>query len=1107
MMDKKLLDALNNLSLALSEISDALKKDDKAKKSATTQALQGGNFIKEIKEINIGVKALQRDTKAILKNQQTIIELSKSRGDNKSTFEKVGGSKKQENDIKKGVGTILLIAVAVLAIGMAFKLVGGINFLSVIGLSIAMFILAQTFEKIGALKLTMKQALVASATMVLISIAVTLSSWVLQAIQPITFPQAVTGILIAGMFLVISYNLDKIAKGVAAFDKANVKPSDLLMCLVGVAVAITLSSWALAFIVPMTLGQAITGILISAMFMIISYNLDKIAMGVVAFDKANVKPKDLLMCLVGIAVAITASSWVLSLIKPLDLPTFITALGIALLFGLMSYVMPEMAIGIVIMDKTIGSKKMLAVVPLVFVAISLAIMLSSHILAMSKPIEFGLLLKIAVFGVVLGLCLLAVLPAVLGVGIVAASGVGMAAIGLGVIAIPLIAGAIAISSNILAMGTYKKYPGLGWAVSVGLTMIGFGAAVLALGTIAVTGIGAVAIVAGALLVPLIAKSIVDSDDIISKGKYDKYPGLGWVLSVGSTMLGFGLAVVALGALAVTGIGAVAIFVGTKMIPMVAQSIVDVDRIISKGKYDKYPGWEWALSVGGLMTGFGLAVITLGTYVVGTLGLGGLAIKAGANAVRTIAHSIVDVAWIFKASSNAFTGGPKKEWAEGVSLAIGAFAPIYKMMMRGGIVSLFMGSGPSVGAFTDAIRTISQGIVDAALFFQAGKVAFTGGPSKEWAEGVGNAIGAFAPVYKILSDESGIFGTGVGIEEFKNAIMTISHGIVASAGIFAMSKVGFNEGTYPTKEWSVGVGNALSAFSPVFKALSGKGWFESGKEAIGDMVYGVKQMAYAIVKVGRIFSLSKVNWDPKNMPDKNWGVSVLNSFKYFSRLQNMVADSDVGFLNRDLIIKSAKGMVNFAKELQKGVDAFQIKIDPNFMKNMSSNIYYYMTLANKLNSGNGLKSLVKGAVFGDPMTNIASSMTKLAIAYDKMGNSLMKFNKAVNSLDEKKISAFKGLNSNMINRVIKNSDSNVNNTNPNASNIGLVGGAIGNLTSIAVPGDKRKDGGKKESRGKHGTTNEQNDKMIDLLYKLIHNTGYLDKYLKEKLNGDDGNNTY
>jgi len=47
MMDKKLLDALNNLSLALSEISDALKKDDKAKKSATTQALQGGNFIKE----------------------------------------------------------------------------------------------------------------------------------------------------------------------------------------------------------------------------------------------------------------------------------------------------------------------------------------------------------------------------------------------------------------------------------------------------------------------------------------------------------------------------------------------------------------------------------------------------------------------------------------------------------------------------------------------------------------------------------------------------------------------------------------------------------------------------------------------------------------------------------------------------------------------------------------------------------------------------------------------------------------------------------------------------------------------------------------------------
>jgi hypothetical protein len=1320
-MDKKLLEALNNLSAALEEIGEALKDSKEGKKSATTEALQAGDFTKELKQINLGIQSIKKDTQDILKQQKTILEISKKKEDDKKTgmFEKTG-DKKNESNLKKGIGVILLIAIAVLAIGMAFKLVGKVDFMSVIALSLAMVIISVAFEKIGktmalismrdayhtvivmvllavaiaasswilgmvkpigfaqlvtavliagmfavmsskleslfiAVAVFRRMRVKASAllkTMVAIAAGITASSWVLAFVRPIGFAQAITAILIAGMFAVISYHFERLAIGVTVMSRFRITKMDLVLTLSAIAAAITVSSWILALVNPLSFGQAITGILIAVMFAVISINLEKIAIGVVAFKRTRVKATDLLLVLVGIAAAITVSSWILSLVVPITFSAFLTALGIAILFALMSYVMPEMAIGIAVMDKTIGSKKMLAVVPLVFVAISLAIMLSSHILSMTADMDFMFLLKLLVFGVILGIVILAMMPSVLLVGIAAASGVGAGAILLGAAMIPVIALAIMLSSHILAEGKYKnypgvkwalgvgasmigfglamielgivaitgigaaailaggamvllvaatvvetskiiakgkyeKYPGLGWILSVGVTMTSFGAAIIALGVLALTGLGLIAVLAGAELVPMIAQTIVDTDKIIAKGKYDKYPGLGWILSVGTSMTGFGAAVVALGVLSITGLGlgalaiiagtkmvpkiaqtivetdriiakgkyekypglgwilsvgstmtgfgaavvglgilsitglglgALAIIMGTKMVPKIAETIVETDRIIAKGKYDKYPGWQWALSVGSLMTGFGLAVVTLGTFVVGTFGLGGLAIKAGAKAVKTIAQSIVDAAWIFKGAEGAFTGGPKKEWAEGVSLALGAFSPIYGMMLRSGIINaLFGGGGVSPDDYASAIRTISRGVVDAGKFFgsKEANVAFTGGPKKEWAEGVGKAIGAFAPVYKMLFDSKNAnFWTGAKgptIESYVSAIKTISRGIIASAQIFAGSKVGYGKGTYPSVEWGKGVGGALSAFAPVFRALSGAGWFQSGKEAVNDMIYGVKMMSYAIVKVGKIFAWSKLKWDVTALPSKDWVSNLKVTIMSYVNLSSFILDSDYApsSLQDDNVIKIGRSLVDFAKEIEKGGDAFQVKIDPDYMKNMSSNIFYYMEIANKLTKETSMKSLLKNAVFGDPISNIATSMMKLAIAYDKMGSSLMRFNRAVNQLDEKKINTFKGLNSNMISRGEKGLGASVGGAVGSVvSGAGnLVGGVLNSLTSLITPkSDKRSNAPKKEeTKGKYGTMNQQMDKLVDIMKQLTENTKSLEKFIQEKLNEDDDPN--
>ena len=1099
-MDKQLLDALNNLSLALEEISTALNNKSN-NSSATTTALQGGDLSSRFNEIDISLKSIKSDTQEILKQQKTILSMSKNGDktdktdktdkDSKSTFQKAGGSKKEESNLKKGVGTIMLIAIAVLAIGMAFKIIGKVDFLSVISISLSLLMISLAFEKVAKLDLSIRDAFRTSLVIVIMAVAITLSSWVLSMIKPVSFaniitavaiaalfyvlsdkiaglmlgvmafhrlkvspiklvlalvaistgimasswvlsmvkpislPQAITSILIAAMFSVISYNLHKIAAGVVAFDKFNINPTELVKTLVGIAVAIVASSWVLSMINPLSLGQLVTGILIAAMFTVISFNIEKIAAGVIAFKKTGVKPKDLLLVLVGIAAAITVSSWVLSMIEPIGFTQFLTALGIAILFAVISYVMPELGVGIMAVEKAVGVSK-LWVIPLVFVAIALAITLSSYILGEAKQLELGFILSVAIFGIALAVMTLVMLPSILLVGLVAASGVGAGAILLGVALIPLIALAITLSSHILSEGKYKKFPSLGWSLGVGLSLLSFSLAVVALGAIALTGIGLVAILAGTLLVPLIA-----------------------------------------------------------------QTIVDTDRIISKGKYNKYPGLEWALSVGSLMTVFGLSIIIIGSFIVGTLGLGGLAMKVGSKAVTGIAQTIVDVAWIFKKASGAFVGGPSKDWAEGVGIAIGAFAPVYRMLMVGGIMKAFGIGGVTADDFSKAIKTISDGIVYSATQFKGLDGSnFTGGPSKDWAEGVGKAIGAFAPVYSILSKEKGFLGTGISIESFVSAIKTISHGIIESAVIFKGSKVGFGEGTYPTVDWAKGVGGAIGAFAPVFKSLSGAGWTESGKDVIDNMVDGVVRIAKTIVRVGRIFAWSKVEFGESSVPGRNWNFKMSNAVKSFV---NLTKNNFAGIYNKS-VEYIARKIVKIAK-IMDGGRKFFVPIDPDFMKNIGSNISYYMKIINKLNDNNNMGKMAKNMIFGDPITNIANGMIKLAGAYDVMTKSLLKFGSALSLLDSGKLKTFSSISKSVIN-INDKSGSSINDKSGNKNSIISKAG-------MSTYGVNVNNGNYKEtSNKKNDNLSAKMDEVISLLSILTKSTKSLDTFIMEKLS-DDG----
>jgi len=1000
-MDKKLLDGLSNLSLALEDIAAALKDKSEAQ-SATAKAMKGGDFVKEIKEINVGVKALQKDSKQILANQQTIMNMAKSKGDKKENVaENLGKDKNAQKNFKEGLGVILLIAVAVLAIGVAFNLVGKVNFFAVIALSIALPLLAIGFSKVHKVlkeagfdpKKDAKNFIIAITA---ISLGITAASWILSMVTPLSFSKFFTATFIALTFAMLGPSIYKFLMAFKEMSWGQLIKSAVgfVIILPSIALGIAFASWAFQLIKPIGFSQFLTAVGIGIVFAIISFGIRKLLK---AFKGIGVK--DLMeaviflpLILPAIALGIAGASYAFQLIKPIGFVQFLTALGIAAVFALISYALKPIAAGMRRFKWQDIPK-----IPVFFTLIALAIMLASHILSMTKVIPIGKLFQIALFGVVFAGILYA-----MSFPIKLISKISLKDLLIGSLGVVVIAVAIMLSSHILGVGNYKKYPDWKWALGVGLSLIAFTPAIVLLGAIAMSGVGALAILAGAGMILVVAAAIMATSHILAMGKYDKYPPILWTLGTIAVLVPFSMIMGVLGAIAVTGIGAVALLLGAGAVLLVAATIVETAGILSKGKYGNFPNLGWSLGVGLSMTGFGTAMLVMGTLILGSFGLGYLALEAGAEAVELIAETIVSAAYILNKGN--FTGGPTKEWAEGIAIALGAFSPIYMMLMNSGIFSIFGGGGVSPKDFAVAIMTVSQGIVDAAGFFANNEAAFVKGPSKAWSEGVGLAIGAFAPVYKMLVDFP--FSGG---QKMSRAIITVSKGIIDSANNFAKNKATFDEG-YPSKKWGEGVGAALGAFAPVFKALhEDTGWFTSGDDVINNMTKAIKYISKALVSSAMEFNRAGTDaWS--SYPTSQWAEGVKDSITSFIGVYKSLSENDMDPEELSLVTDYARQMSNTAAILGRNKKYFDIQIDPNFVTKMSKNILDYQNLVKSMSS---YKTSSFASMLGmDPVQRVANGMVKIATAYDKLARAIKNFSSALNGLDPMRVRSFTVLTGNI-----------------------------------------------------------------------------------------------
>lgn len=1095
-MDKKLLDSLNNLSLALEEIADALK-EKKESNSATGKALQVGDFITEIKEINIGVKNLQKDTTKILANQETIMSMAKkSSSESKDITEELGKDKKKQNAFKEGIGVIMLIAVAVLAIGAAFKIIGDVNFLSVITLSLALPILAigfskvhTTLKKVGfdaktdgknfiiavtsiAIAITLASLILSTimpisfnkfltATFIAltfsllapsiykfimtfkeitwtqlakaavglpiiltsISIGIAASSWVLSLIKPIGISQFSTAIAIGTIFAVISFGFSKLLH---AFKKIGTK--DLLEAsiflprlLPAIALSIAISSLVLQLTKPINFTQLLTAILIAGVFTVISFGFSKLLQAFKGMSPALANNAAFIMpiILIAFSAAIAGSSFFFANIKIITLPQFLTAIGIAAVFTIIAFGIKPISEGINKMKWDDIPK-----LPVFFIAVSMAIMLSSYILSKTKVIPFNTLLKIAALSVALSIAVAAIGGVM---WILNKMKLNVEDALMGSLLIVVIATTIMLSSHILSLGNYGKFPSFKWALGVGTSLILFSTSIIALGLVAISGMGALAILAGSGMALVVASTIVAVSYIIAKGKYETKNIAKWTLNTVPAFLLFTPILLALGVIALSGIGLIAFLAGREMAFSLANTIVDISNILSKGKYDIKGMNSWAKSVALLYLTFTPILIVLGTVglmaeVIGFFGPNPW--ELAKSMMVEIASTIVAVSFVL--ARGKYEKGPTKEWASGISTAIGAFAPVYMMLIKSKIFEALGVGGVGFEDYKKAILTISSGIVIAAQFFAKNSVAFKNGPPPAWAKGVGTAIGAFAPVFEILNNSGGWFKKKMKVEDMTNAIVTISKGIIIAAYFFAQNKAPFKSGNYPSKKWGEGVGTALNAFAPVFKALhEDTGWFTSGEDVIQNMTMAIREMSWAIVSSAKVFNtVPSEGW--KNYPTKQWALGVERAINTFIGVYQRLSEQDVSSWELSLVTMYAEKLSDTARVLGKNEKYFNAKINPNFVKGIEKNFLDYASLLikiEKIGKPKGKKSFISGIndAFGigdrfgdpdDPVQRIARGIIFMAKAYDILAKSVDKFSKTINKLDPIKISAFSRLTGNI-----------------------------------------------------------------------------------------------
>lgn len=349
------------------------------------------------------------------------------------------------------------------------------------------------------------------------------------------------------------------------------------------------------------------------------------------------------------------------------------------------------------------------------------------------------------------------------------------------------------------------------------------------------------------------------------------------LAVTGATLIFGL-----GAALLNKVGSVKdVAVGSLSLVLAAGGLALSSQIISLGDYTNYPSMDWA-------TGFGVSMLLslpsiLAYGIVATTGIGAVAIAAGILSMIAVSGGLSLMSHII--ATGDYKGGPSMEWAGAFGLSMIAFAPA--VLMFGALAATGIGA-IVIAAGIASMIAVGEGLAATSIAIQGGK--YTGGPSIEWAHGVGYALMAFANSMDALNP--GLIDTIFGGESLESRIglmMTLASNLPLIANEINKGNGKYEIANAPTKGWSEGVGTALMAFATAMAALEPGVLDTLMGDSLQQRIDLMVPLAAKLPIIAAMFNNNPAIYDVKNVPSKAWSEGVGIGVSSFANAIAVLAD--------------------------------------------------------------------------------------------------------------------------------------------------------------------------------------------------------------------------
>lgn len=721
---KEYIESLNSFTMALDQLVQTLVEKEKQSGSNGAEVLEelftsSKDTFKMIEAITEDVRDLKENVKASNAKSDEILKTVKAikQKKEKGIFEKI---EKEDNKqaIVDGIKTIVLIGGAILAIGLAFKVIGQVDFVSVLALSIALPLIAHAFAKISEIgDLDYNTAISMGLILVIASTAMMISSHILAQTAKLSPEVAMTAIMIGTIFTVVSIGA---AYMIEALDGAGLKEVLLLgLTMVLVSAAIMISSIILQYTVPIPFWDviiaAVTIGIVSIVMAITMWVITKLLKISTAIEGS--------ILLVVISAAIMLSSHILAAGNYTNYPALDWGIAVGVTVLLLAPSILLLGIPALAPFFLIGSIMLLIV--------ATSIMATSHILAAGNYDTYPSL----GWGLAVGLTMGIFGPVMLALGFI---GLLLPIVLLGASVMITIAKTIVEISMILSEG---KFDGIGnmiaWTAATVMMFSVFAPMIILLGVMSV-GMSVFSLFGGPdpmeegrNLLKKIALTIVEISEILSKGKFEGGPSAEWAHAVGYSLVMFMKAL----SMATPGIWDVPIEEKIGNLKSAVTAMVAIamhlGKLTGEGVFDpnKAPSKEWAEGVGIAITKFMEALnIANEKSMWDSMGdfFGGDSMGEKISVLYRVVDAMVNIANYLSSKSAVFSKGPSKEWAEGVGGSIVAFSNAIVVLQTANMMSKLTGESS-----TALLVGIAQAMVGVGTVLSTNSSVFAKGPSKTW----------------------------------------------------------------------------------------------------------------------------------------------------------------------------------------------------------------------------------------------------------------------------------------------------------------------------------------------------------------------------------------